>query len=121
MLNLIGGFTLVYDQLQVDPVTHKMKPLNIISIRGDRGKIHASGDLACDLHKQIALQQTFSVSNSLYYEPWEKVQLGREDLSNLVKTAVESDYSHEQLVEGCFGVFSRNSSLQKSPGTRPGC
>lgn len=109
VLSLIGGFTLVYGKLEVDPKTNKIKPLNIISNRGDRGKIHADQDIAGDLHQQIALQETFSVSNSLYYEPWKKVQLGCDGLSNLVNLAVNMCYTHEKLVEECFNVLSRDS------------
>lgn len=109
VLNLIGGFTLVYGKLTINPKTKKINPLNIISNRGDRGKIHANPDLAGDLHLQIALQETFSVSNSLYYEPWRKVKLGCDGLSELVDSAVNLHYTHETLVEECFGVLSRDS------------
>lgn len=109
VLNLIGGFTLVYGKLELDPKTNKIKPLNIISNRGDRGKIHAGHDLAGDLHQQIALQETFSVSNSLYYEPWKKVQLGCDGLSELVKSAIDLRFTHEKLVKECFDVLSKDS------------
>lgn len=119
VLNRIGGFTLVYGKLEFDPETKQIHPLNIISNRGDRGKIHAGCDLSGDLHKLVALQKTFAVSNSLYYEPWEKVQLGCRSLSDLIKGSVASDYSHEQLVEGCFEVLSRNTLSDASVEDRP--
>lgn len=109
VLNLIGGFSLVYGKLEIDAATNRIKPLNIISNRGDRGKIHAGHELRDDLHQQIALQRTFSVSNSLYYEPWEKVELGCAGLSKLVEEAVDRKLGHEDLVEKCFEVLSTNT------------
>lgn len=109
VLNLIGGFTLVYGKLDVDETTGRIKPLNIISNRGDRGKIHAEHDLRGDLHQQIALQKTFSVSNSLYYEPWKKVDLACNSLSELVESSVFKGFSGEQLVEACFDVLSKDT------------
>lgn len=109
VLNLIGGFSLVYGKLEIDSVTHKIKPLNIISNRGDRGKIHAGHDLKGDLHQQIALQRTFAVSNSLYYEPWEKVGLGCTNLSQLIDEAIDSNLEHDNLVEKCFEVLSTDT------------
>lgn len=115
VLNRIGGFTLVYGKLEVDPASKNIKPLNIISNRGDRGKIHAVHDVSCDNpHQKFAVQSTFSLSNSLYYEPWLKVRLACSGLSKLIKVSVDSGYSREQLMEGCFEVLSQNTFSYKA-------
>ncbi|KAF8004557.1 hypothetical protein HF325_000014 [Metschnikowia pulcherrima] len=105
----IGGFTLIYGKLQKDPLSGKLAPLNIMSNRGDRGKIHASVSDDTDQHSDIAKQEHFSVSNSLYYEPWAKANLGTELLAQVVSDAVNKDYTQEELTEACFQILSTNT------------
>ncbi|OBA16957.1 DUF833-domain-containing protein [Metschnikowia bicuspidata var. bicuspidata NRRL YB-4993] len=105
----IGGFTLIYGKLEVDPVLGNLIPLNIMSNRGDRGKIHVTGPDEGGLHGKVARQKHFSVSNSLYYEPWPKVKLGEAKLAELVSTAVEKSYSRDELAEACFQILSTDT------------
>lgn len=102
----VGGFTLLYGQLKLDK-NGKLEPLNIISNRGDRGKVHVSEMSSALAHEATATQKTFGLSNSLFYEPWEKVALGQEMVSNLVKQT--SGFSPSQLAEACFKVLSHNT------------
>lgn len=104
----IGGFSFVYGKLQIDENTGNIKPLNIISNRGDRGKIHSYNQMN-DLHEDVARQQTFSLSNALYYHPWKKTVMATEALGELVETARADRYSHDQLVESCFDVLSKDT------------
>ena len=80
----IGGFTLIYGKLEIDPKLGRLVPLNIMSNRGDRGRIHVSSEGATDPHFEIAQLSQFSVSNALYYEPWPKTKLGNSKLANVV-------------------------------------
>ncbi|ABN65260.2 predicted protein [Scheffersomyces stipitis CBS 6054] len=129
-LSQIGGFSLVYGQLSIDPKTGKLNHLNILSNRGDHGKIHASAkdnsneereekeeadeeeeddDEEDDLHGDISNKTTFGLSNSLYYEPWKKVKLGEELLHELVEKSKEMKLSQEALVSECFKLLSHNT------------
>lgn len=108
-LDGISGFTLVYGTLGLDD-TGKLKPLNIISNRGDRGRIHSTGpDRESQLHEDIARQSTFCVSNTLYYKSWYKTKLGAKKLDALVQTALEARYIREELVEACFLLLSHDT------------
>lgn len=104
-LDQIGGFSLVYGKVEVDAATGRLKPLNIMSNRGDRGKVHSFADCATDLHEEIAKRSVFGLSNSLYYHPWKKVELGTSKLRTLVADAVEEDYSLDRLVESSFELL----------------
>lgn len=107
-LSQIGGFSLVYGTLQLNE-NNKLRPLNIMSNRGDRGKVHVSSSDSNELHEEIATQTTFGVSNSLYYLPWAKVDNGRAKLAALVETSVANNYSQEDLVDACFDILSTDT------------
>lgn len=109
LLSKIGGFSLFYGALDFDKETGEVKPLNIMSNRGDRGKVHSKVSDSEELHGEIATQETFGVSNSLYYLPWKKVDLGRAKLTALVETAVQENYSQQDLIEGCFDILSTDT------------
>lgn len=117
----IGGFTLVYGKLEVDPETQKIRPLNIMSNRGDHGQLHSTKVESDDLHKEIAAQETFGLSNSLYYAPWKKVELGTSLLSSMVASSVEHDFSIDEIVESCFDILSTDTfdSEIRKKGTFP--
>lgn len=108
-LSQIGGFSLVYGTIQVDPANGRVKPLNIMSNRGDRGKIHSYTECSTDLHEKVARMAHFGLSNSLYYNPWKKVTLGVSLLENMVSKAVAEHYSLEQVVESCYEILSTNT------------
>lgn len=105
----IGGFTLIYGKLETDPKLGRLVPLNIMSNRGDRGRIHVSSEGATDPHFEIAQLSQFSVSNALYYEPWPKTKLGNSKLANVVASAIEKSYTQAELAEACFGVLSHDT------------
>lgn len=107
-LKKIGGFTLLYGKLSLNPKTGKIRHLNIVSNRGDQGKVHESEifDTPGENHGDVAHLTTFGVSNSLYYEPWKKVEIGKTKLKELIQTSVDEKYSHRQLIDSCFDVLS---------------
>lgn len=107
-LSEIGGFTLLYGKLELDN-NSRLKPLNLMSNRGDRGKVHTREVSLDCLHDQIHRQETFALSNSLYYMPWLKVELGRKKLDSLVQRAAAEDYSREELIESCFEILSSDT------------
>lgn len=104
-LNHIGGFSLVYGKLELDKTTGSIKPLNVMSNRGDHGKLHTPKAETGDLHQEIASQTTFGLSNSLYYAPWKKVELGTAKLAAMVETAIECEYLLDDIVEACFEIL----------------
>lgn len=108
-LGLIGGFSLIYGKLQLDPESRKLSHLNIMSNRGDRGKIHAQKALDDDLHRNISRKHTFSVSNSLYYHPWQKSIIGIDQLSGLVEESVKKQFPITELKNRCFDILSLNT------------
>lgn len=133
-LRQIGGFSLLYGRLEINKSTGKINHLNIISNRGDRGTVHetrsekwnialATGGIndaknetitPSDAHVTHAntsttYKTTFGLSNSLFYDPWRKVELGEKDLERVIGEAVSQKYSHDQLIEKCFGVLSQDT------------
>lgn len=107
-LSEIGGFSLLYGQLQLDE-NFKLRPLNLMSNRGERGKVHSQEVLLDDMHDHFHRQETFGLSNSLYYMPWSKVELGRRKLAGLARRAVAQKYSQEELIESCFEILSSDT------------
>lgn len=111
-LKKIGGFTLLYGQLAINPKTGKINHLNILSNRGDHGKVHESeifDTSASASHDDVAHLTTFGVSNSLYYEPWPKVELGKKEMRNMIKTSIDEKYDHRQVIDACFNVLSQDT------------
>lgn len=138
-LRQIGGFSLLYGRLRVDKKTGKIGHLNIISNRGDRGTVHetstekANGDegagatkgprigtsspsdgLVTHENTSTTYKTTFGLSNSLFYNPWRKVELGEKSLKRVIEEAVSKDYSHEQLIEACYDVLSQDTFDKKA-------
>lgn len=108
ILSHIGGFSLLYGRLEFDEAG-KLKPLNILSNRGDRAKIlnyncHNKND-----DNDITTEPTFGISNSLYSEPWPKVKLSVENLKEVIEESIIKEYSQETFVERCFDILSRNT------------
>lgn len=107
-LSEIGGFTLLYGALELDKHS-KLRPLNLMSNRGDRGKVHTQEVLLDDMHDHFHRQLTFGLSNSLYFMPWLKVELGRKKLAGLAKRASAEGYSQEEVIESCFEILSSDT------------
>lgn len=106
----IGGFSLVFGKLQVDSHTKKINHLNIISNRGHRGKIfltEKAGDN--EITGDIGFKTTFGLSNSLYYDPWQKVKLGEGLLQDVVNNSIRENYDLDRLVEESFKVLSHDT------------
>lgn len=107
-LSQIGGFTLVYGNLELGS-GGKIKPLHLISNRGDRGQVHSSFKEGAIPHADIAGQSTFGLSNSRYNSPWPKVNLGTDLLNKLISKSIEMHYDHDQLLNGCYEVLSTDT------------
>lgn len=103
----IGGFLLLYGQLSLTDA--KIGPLNILSNRGDKGKVHVPAGSATVLSEDTENQTTFGLSNSLYYNPWPKVIMGQRALLAAIKSAVAQNSPFEELVDACFGVLSQDT------------
>lgn len=94
-LRRVGGFSLLYGNVK------SPNKLSIISNRGD---------------KQSAFEAdtTIGLSNSLFYDPWPKVELGK----RLLKQVLLKSVAQDQLVEQLFGLLSTNTfddSLNDKP------
>ncbi|CAK9436273.1 uncharacterized protein LODBEIA_P08310 [Lodderomyces beijingensis] len=107
----IGGFTLLYGNLKLNSSTGKIDNLNILSNRGHCGKVFspASAGDTLSVADAIECKETFGLSNSLYNEPWKKVFLGEELVSNLMNSADLNTLSERQLVDKCFQILSNNT------------
>ncbi|KAK6199172.1 NRDE protein-domain-containing protein [Scheffersomyces amazonensis] len=112
-LSRIGGFSLVFGKLNIDPGTTKIDHLNIISNRGDHGKIlgtnQVHGEPCNDLHDDIYSKKTFGISNSLYYNPWRKVKLGEDMVDELMERTTTESLSKHELIEECFKILSTDT------------
>lgn len=109
-LRRIGGFSLLYGQLDVNSQTGKIDHLSILSNRGDHGRVHDANAIEKEgKHLDVAHETTFGLLNSLYYEPWQKVELGKEKLRETVRKSVDEKFTHDELIEACFGVLSYNT------------
>lgn len=109
-LRRIGGFSLLYGTLQLDE-NHRIKKLNIISNRGDKGSVFES---------QNSSDQTIGLSNSLFHNPWSKVEMGKSLLREAIKDSVQKGYDKEMFVEELFKVLSTDTfdrSLDDKPMT----
>ena len=105
VLSRIGGFSILYGQLNINENTGNIEPLNILSNRGDFGKIfETNGETS--ISDDIGTQKTFGLSNSLYNDPWRKVELGQKMLKETIQTSVKNNYTHDQLIESCFELLS---------------
>lgn len=98
-LSRIGGFTLVYGSVCVDPKTHEIDHLKLISNRGHRGTVH---DKNSEYKK---FEHTFGVSNSLFTDPWKKVEIGTAALEAVAAKGLTQD----ELVKECFSVLSEDT------------
>ncbi|KAI5963595.1 uncharacterized protein KGF55_002475 [Candida pseudojiufengensis] len=111
----IGGFSLLYGTLNLNPKTNKVEHLNILSNRGHHGKIFEDNrsmnvsESEFDDEREIAEKTTFGLSNSLYNEPWKKVKMGEKLLISLIKKSVENNYDESKLVEGCFDILKTDT------------
>lgn len=119
-LKKIGGFSLLYGKLTINPETGKIHHLNILSNRGDQGKVFKSKanskDIAngsIDVSDDIPHKTTFGLSNSLYNKPWDKVKLGELLLSNLIDESITNNYSQDELIEKCFQLLSHDTYNSK--------
>lgn len=107
-LDQIGGFTLVYGNLELG-ADGRVRPLNLMSNRGDRSKVHASFKEDGKPHVDLVEPSTFGLSNSLFGSPWPKVNLGTTLLSRLITESVEKRYDHEELLSACYELLSTDT------------
>ena len=101
--------------------------MNILSNRGDQGKVfksketskdNANGEINLssdtdDEGDDIPHKTTFGLSNSLYNKPWDKVKLGESLLSKLIDESIINNYSQDQLIEKCFQLLSHDTYNSK--------
>ncbi|KAI5951115.1 hypothetical protein KGF54_004189 [Candida jiufengensis] len=110
----IGGFSLLYGHLKLDSQTQKIEHLNILSNRGNYGKIFETVENGNIVESEydddgISEKTTFGLSNSLYNEPWKKVKMGEKLLNSLIETSIQKNYNQEKLVEECFKVMKTDT------------
>lgn len=109
VLRRIGGFSLLYGQLNINQNTGKIGHLNILSNRGDHGRVHETIEGSASISDEVSFQTTFGLSNSLYNDPWRKVALGTQMLKETIQEAIENKKSLDQLVKKCFEVLSHDT------------
>lgn len=108
-LEEIGGFSFVYGKVRLDPSTGHIQPLHIMTNRGHPGRIFNQDESYEGPHLDIAKKTTFGISNSLYYNPWKKVELGEVLVDEMVRLAVSEKWDREELVKRCFDVLSTDT------------
>lgn len=118
-LGKVGGFTLLYGKLELNDTCTSINNLNILSNRGDRGKVHVPlSESTIELDDSVEHQTTFGLSNSLYFDPWPKVKLGQELLRKCIKTSIVKKQNLPELLNSCFDVLS-NDTFDKSIADNP--
>lgn len=113
----VGGFSLLCGTLRRDPQDpSKLQPLAVISNRTvdrDAGvESHAlwvggapeEGD-----EDKVVDGETHGLSNSLFDEPWPKVEIGRKLLDAVVNQSVEEAVDEDELVERLMEVLSHDT------------
>lgn len=114
-IRLVGGFSLLYGHLQLNE-NNTINKLNIISNRGDKETVF---DDPNNSHKSKGSNEsTIGLSNSLFYDPWNKVEMGKHLLSDTIKASVTQGYDQQQLVEELFKILSKETfdeSLNDAP------
>lgn len=109
-LQKIGGFTLFYGTLKLDPETKKIPPLNVLSNRSKTSKVLLSDDTGEKTPDgKITHKSTFGLSNSLFNEPWPKVIQGEILLEQAIEKSINQKASKEVLAKRCFDVLSNNT------------
>lgn len=109
VLPRIGGFSLLYGQLKINEATGKIEPLRILSNKGISTRIHVSASESNAESDSISGLTTFGISNSLFDDPWPKVELGKELLHETINESVEQKWSFTELTDNCFKVLSHNT------------
>lgn len=107
----IGGFTLFYGELELDPRTGNVGNFNITSNRGSSDKVLnvSSHDLeSTSISSTISGKATFGLSNSTYDVIWPKVAKGERMLHDLIQDH-GLDLSKEDLVNQCFNILSTDT------------
>lgn len=109
-LKNIGGFTLLYGSLRVDE-KNGIDHLNILSNKGHHGRVFERECLLQDMANpdRFATKTTFGMSNSLYNDPWKKVDPGEQMLEKVIDASVENNCTQDQLVEDCFKLLSHDT------------
>ncbi|CCE86219.1 Piso0_005876 [Millerozyma farinosa CBS 7064] len=109
VLPRIGGFSLLYGQLKINENTGKIEPLRILSNKGNSTRIHVSESEPNSKSDSISGLTTFGISNSLFDDPWPKVELGKELLHETINESVEQKWSFTELIDNCFKLLSHNT------------
>lgn len=109
-LKNIGGFTLLYGSLRIRP-GGGMDHLNILSNKGHHGRVFERREELQGIEDldPISTKTTFGMSNSLYDDPWKKVELGEKMLEGIVADSVKNLQTQDQLVEECFQLLSHDT------------
>ncbi|KAI5782744.1 NRDE protein-domain-containing protein [Geopyxis carbonaria] len=100
----VGGFSLLCGTLR--PNGENLEELAVISNRTvdrDEGVESAAHWVAGKKG------ETHGLSNSLFDDPWPKVKLGEQLLSEMLKEAANKSISDEELLEKCFGILSHDT------------
>lgn len=109
VLPRIGGFSLLYGQLKINEATGKIEPLRILSNKGNSTRIHVSASESDAENDLISGLTTFGISNSLFDDPWPKVELGKELLHEKINESIEQKWSFTELADNCFKILSHNT------------
>lgn len=117
VLPKIGGFSLLYGQLKINESTGKIDPLRILSNKGSSTRIHVSVSDSNIESDSISGMTTFGISNSLFDDPWPKVELGKDLLHEIVYQSVEQKWSFTELADNCFKILSHNTYNEKIAST----
>lgn len=100
----VGGFSLLFGDLKLGK-NGVIEPLHIISNRSE-------GSL------QVFKEGTecIGLSNSLFTQPWPKVQKGKRLLKQLISDSVKNTWSQDELVSQAFEVLSTSELDTEKPG-----
>ncbi|GAO47496.1 DUF833-domain-containing protein [Saitoella complicata NRRL Y-17804] len=103
----VGGFSLVCGDLRVRSGEEGVGRMAIVSNR--IGKSAANDKAGPDWILEKGSVETEGLSNSVFLEPWPKVNEGTKYLEEVLRDSQKAGRSQEELVESLFEILSRDN------------
>ena len=100
----VGGFSMICGTLR--PGEGNLEALAVISNRTDA---RDDGVEATAHWIGTTKGETHGLSNSLFDDPWPKVEIGKKLLDEMISDATKSEIPEEELIEKCFSILGHDT------------
>ncbi|OLL26282.1 Transport and Golgi organization protein 2 [Neolecta irregularis DAH-3] len=107
----IGGFNLLCGQLKRDASKQKLacfsnRASTVVCSTQSSGLLKSPPSNPVDNSSGHCLQYSVGLSNSLFSDPWPKVQSGTLLLNDIVSRSLAENWTHERFLQECFSILS---------------